>query len=59
MSCLCNEIKYIRCYFESDNPRGETFGRHAVGGSLPRGDRACPQAFVLLDAEDMGLGVLI
>lgn len=52
-------IKYIRCYFESNNPRGQAFSKHEAGGSLPRGDRACSQAFVLLDGEDMGLGVLV
>lgn len=56
--CLCSDIKYIKCYFESNNPRGETFSKHEVGGSLPRGDRAHSRAFVLLDSEDMGLGVL-
>lgn len=46
MSGLCNQIKYIKCYFESNNPRGETCCKHERGGSFPGGQslltRFCP-----------------
>lgn len=56
---LCNEIKYIKCYFGSYNFRSEIFGKYEVGGFFFRGDRVCLRVFVFLDSEDTVLGVLI